>query len=100
MLAEVGDINVFLSTTDVITGGPPLQLVTVKGASDEIKVILAPKSNNNSTTNNNPLSIAVLQADNDRKLQSQLKESQEQTQKVQQDLDKKCADYINLKDTL
>ena len=111
------------------TGKTPLELAVVAKASSEIKNLLRPSqpsivvlNNGKATTESNKRRkrqvtpskqctaspITPVEEDTSipssldtiRKLEEQLKEANDRARKIQQDLDEKCADNINLQNTL
>jgi hypothetical protein len=125
LILEVGDANLLLATKNS-NGKTPLEFATDKGASKKIKRILTVQSNSRSRKRNNNSSASIVPANNGRntptkqsnpeqhttrdssttnndpditirRLQSQLKEARKNAEMIQQDFDKKCADYTDLK---
>jgi ankyrin repeat protein len=127
LFLQVGDANLLLSTKDN-DGKTPLEIVTIKGASNKIKKLLTLQSTTNSTISNNspstniipgtPITQSSQEQDTtrssyntnndptipirglgiDQNHQSQLREAKEKAKTMQQDFDKKCTDYSDLEE--
>eukprot|EP00979_Chaetoceros_neogracilis_P004321 scaffold766_cov185-Chaetoceros_neogracile.AAC.1 len=127
LILQVGDANLLLAAKSS-NGKTPLEIATVKGASNIIKKLLTLQSNftrsNNSpsanivpadnstpiiqsnqeqdttrsTSTNNDLNIPIRGLGIEQNHQSQLREAKEKAKVIQQDFDQSCIDYSDLEE--